>query len=348
MEQDKKQQIKALYDISFPEDLRWNDWFFRNVYKDDDAFCLYDDDKLVSSLMMSRYSFMYRGTALDMGYISGASTTRYSRHKGYMSKLMVDVLRRARARGLSFVSLIPAADRLYFFYDHFGFSTVFYVDAERYTSVHKFESFPDYVQAEPSFEIFSRLEDLRDNAVRHSERDFKDICADNSGDGGVIAAVTDRAGNPAAMAFAVQQGGEAVVRSVFALNDEAAESVLDIVKQHFEHLPMVVWSAPAHRRASLRARGMMRIVDVERVLSVLAASQKDIDQVIVVNDNIIEENNGVFRLSKGTCTRLADKPERVSLDVNVSILATILFSSESIGKIFNLPTAHPLLPLMLD
>lgn len=346
--QDKKDTIKALYDISFPEDLRWNEWYFKNVYRDDDAYCLYRDDKLVSSLLMSNYTFKYRGTPVGMGYISGASTAPYSRHKGYMSELMVDVLRKARDKDFAFVSLIPASDRLYFFYDHFGFSTVFFVDRERYTSVHKFDASPDYVRACPSYEIFSALERMVDNIVLHSEEDYLAICADNAGDGGVITAATDLDGRPAAMAFAVQQGGECVVRALFAVNEDAAETVLDAVKQRFEHLPMVVWSAPTHRRASLRSRGMMRVVDVEKVLSILAASQPSIDQVIVVRDRLIADNNGIFKLSNGRCQRLDEKPTHVSLDVDVAILASILFSSEEIGRIFNLPTSHPQMPLMLD
>lgn len=343
-----KQQIRSLYDASFPEDLKWNDWYFDKICQDANVHFLEKEDRIVSCLVMDKYAFDYHGTNLPLGYISGACTTPYSRHKGYMSELMVDTLGDAYDQGLAFAGLIPAHDRLYFFYDKFGFSTVVYIDCERYTSVHRFERDDNYTPCEPTYQTFAALERLTKCNIVHSHSDYEAICGDIAHDGGVITAVSDHAGNPAAMAFCVQHGAEAEVRALYAVNDIAAEYALSLAKEHYPYMPMVVWAPPSHRKASLRARGMMRIINVSTVLSALAFSHPKLSQTIKVTDKLLPQNNHTYIIKGGRCSIDDVSPKRPDLDVKINTLTSLLFSSERIGDIFGLPTRHPMMPLMLD
>jgi len=226
------------------------------------------EDKAVSCLLLQKYLFKFQGAHIPMAYISGAATDKNQRGNGYMSELMNKALVASFERGDALVSLIPATEGLFDFYQHYGFSTIFYLDCERYTSLHKFAKTDQFVSVEPIYDDFAELEQLREASVLHTEHDFDLIVADNSHDNGVIKAIANAEDNTiAAMAFAVSNGKEVVVRELLAVSPEAAEAVLAEVKESMPELPMLVWAMPTKRDVQLQARGMCRIVNVEAILA---------------------------------------------------------------------------------
>ena len=345
---DKQRKIKAIFDSSFPADLAWNNWFFKNVYCDEEALLLESGGKPASCLFLQKYRFNFHGEEVDLGYIAGAATDRSMRQHGFMSQLLDIALKKSYERGDVFISLIPASRRLFFFYDKLDFATVFYVDIERYTSLHAFATTEGYADVEPTYEDFIRLEHGRSATVLHSERDFKNILMDNELDRGSVAAVANPDGEVVAMAFATENDDEIHVKELISTDEKASEMALGIIKSDLGEKPMVVYGPPTGRKAMLRARGMMRIVNAEKVLAALAKRHPQINQVIRVRDRHLPENNGYYIIKKGICTRVETFDKPVSLDVTVSNLTKILFSSQKIGDIFNIPTSHALLPLMLD
>lgn len=345
----KKAMIKRLYDAGFPADRAWNDWFFERVYRDEDAMLLAPGGNPVSCLLLQRYRFGYTGGDVPMGYISGATTLNSSRSRGYMSGLMGMALTESYNRGDVFVGLIPATRRLYNYYDRFGFATVIYTDIERYTSVHNFATDADYAFAEPSCDILQTLEQTRPAGVRHSADDFAAILEDIAHDHGAVSAVVDNRGLPAAIAFATPGRIENHVRELLAVDDHSAEMALAGVRDAINNgLPMEVWCKPEGRIGSLRARGMLRIVNVAAALQGIAAHHPRTEQVIRVRDSRIPDNNGVFVMHNGSVTRTDTTMRRLTLDVDVKVLTKILFSDPETGRIFNLPTERAMMPLMLD
>ncbi len=131
-------------------------------------------------------------------------------------------------------------------------------------------------------------------------------------------------------------------------SEAAAEAALAYVRMETPEKAFVVWAEPTGRKASLRSRGMLRIINAEVVLAALAASNQKIDQVIRVHDPVIAANNGVFVLRKGQCTRASVPVKKYALDVSVDVLARVIFSSPEIGDVFELPTRRPFISLMLD
>lgn len=345
---DRKTKIKAIFDSAFPSDPTWNTWFFDKVYRDEEALLLDSNGKPVSCLFLQQYEFNFHGEKVEMGYIAGAATDRAQRQHGYMTDLLKLTLEQAYNRGDVFLSLIPASRRLYFFYDKLDFATVFYVDIERYTSLHTFPYVEGYKEVEPIYEDFKRLEAERSASVIHSERDFGNILEDIAHDRGICTAVANPDGKVTAMAFATETDEEIHVKELISTDENASEMALGIIRRYLSDKPMVVYCPPTGRKAMMRARGMMRIVNAEKALATLASKHPTIDQVIRVRDSRLTVNNGYYILKKGTCRKVDAYDKTVSLDVTISNLTKILFSSQKIGEIFNLPTSHALLPLMLD
>ncbi|MDO5396261.1 MAG: GNAT family N-acetyltransferase [Bacteroidales bacterium] len=345
----EKEKIRSLYDQAFPEKPEWNKWFFEKVYNEDDGMLLVDNGNPVSSLIMQKYVFSYHGSQIGLSYISGVATAPKLRGRGYMSRLITDALHTAYARGDVLSALIPASRALFFFYDRFGFVTAVYADIERYTSVHVFESHKGYIPVEADYRILSSLEQLRSATVLHSETDFRHIIEDVHNDGGdAFAVCREDDGSPAAILFAVPTGHEIHVLEKLAIDEDAAETAFAMVRQRYGCKSLTVWSEPGGRKIRLRALAMMRIINVGEILTCLAKRYPTLDLTLRVHDAIIPQNNGAYILHGGKCEKSDYTMRRLSLDIDISTLTSLLFSDRKIGEIFSLPTARAMLPLMLD
>lgn len=344
-----KKQVFQLFDEAFPQDRRWNSWFFDNVYSDDQAVTLVEDGNTVSSLLMQSYQFAFHGSDLQMAYFCGICTAADKRGKGNLSRLMHQALTEAYDREYALAALIPANERLFFVYDRLGFSTTVYVDVERYTSAYRFCE-DGYRAVTCDYEIFRRLEDRRSCAVLHDKLQFKHICEDITADGGGVFAVRSENDESMAVAFAVPVSwcDRVEVRDLLATDDKAAEAVLAQVRNRFPNRGLNVFSLPENRRTALSARGMMRIINAEKVLSAIGNDKMAAEQVIRVHDNILPQNNGVYIIGNNGCRRVDETLRRLTLDVDIATLTGIIFSSEKIGSVFGLRTSRAAMPLMLD
>lgn len=352
-EQKKKQYVKRLYDLAFTKDISWNNWFFDHVYHDDNAMLIVQEDTPLSCLILEPYTFKFHNEELPLAYFSGITTYYKARGRGYMRQLLTEALRTAFERGYAFSGLIPAERHLFFLYDRFGFATVIFNDIERYTSLHRFANHEGFSISSPDFETYSMLEKSRPLSVIHNMENFVNILGDIEHDEGIAVQATSDCGKKNAIGFATASDTEIHV-SELLFNDEAAkEVVLGEIKNHFSlELPVVVKLPVVEGNyARLRERGMLRIINVEKVLNSLAAQYPEITMNIRIRDDIIEQNNGFFSIKSGRCVLLTAEEKGnydISLDVTTNILTKILFSSETTGKIFGIPAAHPVMALMLD
>lgn len=341
----RKEEFGKIFSASFREDPVWTRWMLENVYDDANLSTVEVDGRAVSVLLTSSRGLSYMGSLLRAAYLWCVATSPAERHKGYAAALLRDVLAAQAAAGYAVATLIPAESYLYDFYSRFGFSDVFLVDEQRYTSVHEFVMPDEYVPVEPVYDMFSALERGYDCAVLHDRRDFTQLMQSAEIDGSVAVAVSGPEGS-CAMAFATADDS-VHVRALHATDSVAAEAALALTRAETGPHPVIVDTFPQPGRRRLSRRGMLRILDVEAMLGALAASGREIKpQVIHVSDSLVEANNGWFRLSPGQVRRTS--PERADLDVNVGVLASILFNDPAIGDIFGLPSVRPVMSLMLD
>lgn len=353
---DKKNIVRQIWQECFRDTPQWMDMFFSQVYDDDDALVLEYNNKPVSSLLLQKYTMAWHGEEIPMGYISGAATRRQERGRGHMSELLRIALRQARHRGDMLVSLIPASRRLFFFYDRLGFSTVFYIKEDRYTSLHSFSPKEKYrritdIDIEKLYDFFSRSESQRDGTVLHSLHDFANILADNKLDGGEVIAVA-REGSPeiVALGIAVVDDSEprVVVRDMFAADDDAAEGLLDSFRKNYPGHPFTVIRPVTPGARPIETRAMTRIVNVGAMLGVLARRDPALKIVVKVRDAIIPENNKIFIVGGGNVSAVSHYDGHTDLDVTVQTLTSILFSTPKVGEVFGLPAVRPFMSLMLE
>lgn len=342
----------AVFRSSFPDGETWRDWFFATEpIKDENIYLSYDGTKAASALLMQPYRFLYEDTVLNSGYISCVATMPESRSKGLSRANLCSALRDARARGYAMTELIPAEDHLYYFYSREGFATVFYVDRERYTSLH---NFPEGRGAlvEPCYTLFHELEVEAGCGIMHSEEDYARVLEDMRLDGGdIVLAATDDDGHSAMLFATDTTGGEVLVKCLTGRSKYARRTLLCELRRRVGECAITVLRPPVSGdKALMQPYGMMRIVNPEIVLGVLAARHPSLHMNIRLTDRQLVENSGLYEIAGGECAKIDTTVAVPKLDLEISIdtLAAILFGSHDMGEIFNIPSRRPYMALMLD
>lgn len=328
----------------FTLDSQWVDWFMRDVFSEDELHITTVENRTAAIMLASPYVMDFHGLEVACDYISCVATLPQHRGKGLMRALMHETLLDSWNRNVPFATLIPASRPLYFIYDRLGFATVFYVDEERYTALHKFEKH-GYQSVEPDYELFERLERQRECVVVHNKKRFEQAVVDMELSNGCVVAVSDGNGSEA-IAFA-EVDDEIKVLEILSTDQKAAEAALCEIRERGGEKAIIINALPKEDVQSLRTRGMIRIVNVCAALGALASANPKLSQTIRVSDTFIKENNGVYVLKSGKCEKV-DMARHVDLEVSTNVLAKILFSSPKIGELFNLPTCRPFMSLMLD
>lgn len=118
-----KEEIKALFDLCFPEEPGFNSYFFDTRYNYKNTLVYKINGEIVSSLQMLPYNHTYLG---DVTYIYGACTAPKYRGRSIMSNLLEFSFQKDMKNNVKASVLIPANKSLFGFYDRFGYKTGFY------------------------------------------------------------------------------------------------------------------------------------------------------------------------------------------------------------------------------
>lgn len=358
----KRDDIMKIWQESFKDSRSYVTMYFERVYRDDEAMLLTDPAGTpVSSLLLQQYSMSLHGSELPVSYIAGAATRRSQRGKGYMSQLMTRALRTSAERGDMLCTLIPASSALYWFYNRYGFSTVFYTKEQRFTSLHSFPvkgeySVADTPASDDLWEAFDRFQHLRPCYVLHTRRQFDNILADLEAEKGdfVVMTADDPDSGPriVSMAWAVRHDDLLLVTDLMGETEDARTAAMRRLRELHPGVPFLLYGRPGDSMGGrLMPRGMARVVNAALLLGAVAASDPALKCTLRVTDHLLPElNSHTYRIADGVCETLPDSadPARLDFDVTVSVLAEMAFSSPAIGSILRFPAERPMISLMLD
>lgn len=353
---DLKNEIKRLWRDCLRDSEEYIDMYFSRVYADSQALYHTSDGHVIASALLQQFPFLFHGTTTTMGYITGAMTKRSMRGRGLMASLVVDALKRSAETGDMLCALMPAHDWLYFYFDRFGFSTVFLCDTQRFTAAHQFTTTHQYhpvndPYSEEMYATFATLQLQRGDGVLQTKRDFINVLDDlNMRHCGRFVAVGRQDAPLAAMAWAVDKGDVVQINEVLGLDDDARHGAMQEIRNAFPDRP-IRYMAPASEdiRRHLYARGMGRIVNVELCLRLLAEANPTWHSNIRVRDSLLSHNNGIYCIADGACRKVPFIPESIHLDfdISVEVLNRIVFSAPSTGEILGFPSQRAHLSLML-
>ncbi len=346
---EKERKIRELWQLCFHDDERFVELLFGRLYRDEGALIVEENGVAISALQVLPYQLNVGESLLDVGYISGAATHPDYRNRGWMGRLLKEAFEWMFTRHIPLSALIPAEPWLFDYYTLKGYAPVFFRQEQHYTDVHRFNR-EGYHRITSTWDELYRFMDAqlkrRPCCVQHSRADFEVICGDVELEGGAVVALGDECDTLSAMAFVVPYHDTVVVKELLALDAQAYEALLGEIQSLFPNRPMTVHTPPVESLGVLVRRGMIRIIDVDEVLSLFAGHHHNLRVSFRVTDPLLPGNNGDYWIEKGSCVRTA--VERPDYEIDITELSEILFGGEEVATLLDFPSLRPYMSLMLD
>lgn len=120
-------QIKALWDISFPEEPIFNAWFFNEIYQNKNTLLYCLGDEVCAMLQMFPYELKMSGNIFPVHYIYGACTHPSHRKNGFMKQLLQHACQEGTLRGDVASVLIPQEEWFFSLYGKYGYRPAFFI-----------------------------------------------------------------------------------------------------------------------------------------------------------------------------------------------------------------------------
>lgn len=331
-EKNQREAIRALWQEAFADPEVFADYYFEQVYPENRVLVAEKDGQILSMLHLNPYEWKFEmnsGHSVRLHYIVGVATGQEYRRKGLMAECLRRALQDMEQAGEPFTYLMPAKEEYYTPFDFVpvarqriwekpdkGSGWILQTAEQSAWEIgepeQKFEgSVQEAGESEPRRLVLpwkARNYPLRTAAYRRRlEAEMKCDC------GGLI----EWADSKGYAAYGFEDGDpktSPVIMQVYM--EEAAEEerkpVSDVVEE-------TVCPTLYERYGDCRIRYvekqpiMLRILNLERFVKLLAYKGKDVVYHVQVNDTICSLNQGRFRirLSENGCTavRLSETDE---------------------------------------
>ncbi|MDO5351042.1 MAG: GNAT family N-acetyltransferase [Lachnospiraceae bacterium] len=123
LEQEEKERSRKLWEQCFAEDSsRFLDYYYGEKCRDNQILVLEDGDEICAMLQRNPYQIYYGGKRYQLDYIVGVATAPECRHRGYMRRLLIQMLEDQEREKMPFTFLMPADPAIY---QPFGFVYVY-------------------------------------------------------------------------------------------------------------------------------------------------------------------------------------------------------------------------------
>ncbi len=344
-----KAELIRLWKENFEDDEDFIQSYFECKYNPDYAVTRIEDGRIVSSLLMFPYKMTYGNDILATSYISGASTVKSLRSKGYMSDLLRKALRRIYKNNAHFSILIPQGKTLFDYYGNFGYTPVFErailplpPDTERIPGI-RIERAGSLAAVSPKklYDFYDLSQKKYSGRILHEYKDFLYFLNEIFRNSGFVYMATDEKDDICGLAFFSAQGNTVYENeaSSFAIEHMINTRILtDSKKDVLRILPgKTPFSSPF---------GMGRIVNATAVLELYAKNNPEMNFSINLKDGIIENNNRTYRISKGK-SEICPSGSSIE-DMDIKNLTSLVFANTDRHITGFMRNFNPYMNLMLD
>lgn len=124
-----KQEVMELWDLLFADPTDFTMWFFEHRFSPDTSLCLTVDGRIVSCIQGFPMQLSIRGKSVPAMMLSGVSTRPRFERRGYMHRVMHEMLLLCRGKGIPLVFDKPVDPAVYRSLGHFPCTSAKYVTA---------------------------------------------------------------------------------------------------------------------------------------------------------------------------------------------------------------------------
>ncbi|MDR1198493.1 MAG: GNAT family N-acetyltransferase [Prevotellaceae bacterium] len=327
----KVQKLKelsiALYKLCFDDSDRFVSFYFDKRYTEKNHFTILKNNIPVAALQVIMYMMTFFDAKISFAYLSAICTHPDFRRHGLMTELLEKTHKQLFADGIYAAFLIPAEPYLFDVYRRNDYETVFYRTKKQINTCNfvincKIYEYPE-AEKNKVFEYFDGKMNERNCCIQHSFRDFETVCEDIYSSDGVIL-IAECKNKIAGISFASPISGSIAVIDHFAETQAISESLLKAVSEKTKTDNLICVDIP--QKEHCEATGMIRIICVEKMLRLYAATHHSCEKTICIKDSLIAENNGCYVISNAGCTKLPMENSHNSW--NIVQLAQFIFDRQ--------------------
>lgn len=355
--ENEKNNIREIWDYCFNDGPKFTDFYFKNKYNKNNTVVVDEDGEIVSSLQLNQYKIKLNDKFYDTSYIVGVSTFPQVRGKGYMKNIMDFTLKELYRKNQMVSILMPIDYRLYrkYGYEHCYDQIEYNLDIESLKSFKnsgsmKKATLDDINDLKEIYDFF--LKDVNGN-VKRSKEYFEKLFKEVESEDGYIYIHKEEECEGYIIYFI--NDNNMFVRELFYKNIESLKSMLKFVYNHNTQCKTVTISAPVNdkiryildnpRTSTIKIKPFMmgRVINLKKYLENLSVDSDAEGSInIFIQDDYIEENNGVFKLTlknRTLCVEKGNFDYDIKFDINT--ITQLVFSYIDIEEAFLLNNIEP-------
>ncbi len=333
-----KNEIKALWAFAFSDPESFVDYYFKDVWKGENAVAITEGETLAAALELVPYTLSVRGKQLPASYIVGVSVAGAYRGRGLSTVLMREGLKKQLAREEILSFLTPFS---YPFYEKLGYEKAY----EEWHTKARAEEFPKAKSAGnfrsatiEDYEILSRIyEDFCQDKTGYSIRkrdDWDFILKELAYDGGALHLYLDETGTPIAYLAFLKDDAHCKVQEMAYGDDRGRDAILSYVLSHssYESFDFIFPSGSdlpdnfgKRAKTELRPGAMARLLQIDKGLVNGLGDVK-----LSVTDAFLPENTGVYAEINGT---VAETEQEADVSTDVGALTQLILGYRSAGEL---------------
>lgn len=311
-----KAQFRQLWDMCFTDSMNFRDWFFKNRFIPAYSVCMEEDGKIVSEAQSIPYNVKIRDAMLYGTMMVGACTHPEYTRRGYMKEIYKYYMNCMYKAGVAVCVHTPAVLRTYFYVGHYPVSDTCFIETEKSSGI----KCPEYKEIdmvqEESFimELYMKAASKYSGIIYRSLADMRLKCADYMADGGKCIGIYDAQDTLKAYAVYYETEDMVYAEEVMADSDEMWQGITEAVINLGKGKKVTVKLPPdckAQVEGTSKTTVPRNVCGIANVSAVLKAVGQGLHNTILVTDEVIEENNGVFDL----CGNKTDKKPQIEMPV---------------------------------
>ncbi|MDR1201016.1 MAG: GNAT family N-acetyltransferase [Tannerellaceae bacterium] len=342
----QKNDIIHIWNECFPGDSpEFIDLYFTKKYKSENTLVYLLEDKIASCLQILPYEMKYCGDVCPMFYISGAATLPEYRNRGLMKELLLHAFQEMKNRGALFTTLIPQEEWLAGYYQKYGYTPCF--DYITLWITRKISVFDDLMfvttlkthELKEAYDYYQKQSEKHAIFVQKSFDDFTILCEELKQRRGGEIYLCRRDDKICGLCFCYASVQRLQIFEMQGNNKNMKKIFLRKIIERYPQRKIYLMKCSSNKDlVPPTPKGMARILDAEKVLNLFALHHDEMKLTIKVNDEQIVENNAVFCLENGTCTRKENG--NFDMEVNINLLTQLLLGYQ----IQNLPQEYGIFP----
>jgi predicted N-acetyltransferase YhbS len=166
--------VRQIWKTVFDDSDAYMDLFFCYKYQDENTLVALEEGVVVASLQMLPYEITFWGCKIPFYYLAGLSTLPPYRGRGLMSQLILASHLLMRERQIPLSILVPAEEKLFAYYERFGYAQTFR-KKERGLQLSLKDIWEKAVDEKHAYELFDSMYNRRNFCVQKNFSDFRTI-----------------------------------------------------------------------------------------------------------------------------------------------------------------------------